>query len=78
MLFPAGTLGLAGVTDMEVRVTGVTVRIMLPEILPEVAATVAAPTNTAVARPLLLTVATDVFDELQVTCAVISWLVASE
>ena len=26
------------------------------------------------ARPLLLTVATDVFDELQVTCVVISWL----
>ena len=30
------------------------------------------------ARPLLLTVATDVLDELQVTCGVISWLVPSE
>jgi len=39
---------------------------------------VAVPPATAVARPLLLTVATSVFDELQVTCAVVSWLVPSE
>jgi hypothetical protein len=39
---------------------------------------VAVPAATAVARPLLLTVATDVLDELQVACAVISRLVPSE
>jgi hypothetical protein len=38
---------------------------------------VAVPSETAVARPLLLTVATDGFDELQVTSVVISWLVWS-
>jgi hypothetical protein len=51
---------------------------VFPEILPEVAVMVAVPTETAVARPLLLIVAIDVFDELQVTCVVISWLVSSE
>ena len=75
---PAGMLGLAGVTDMEDRVAAVTVRVVVPEILPEVAVMVAVPAATAVARPLLLTVATDVLDELQVTCVVISWLVPSE
>ena len=77
-LFPAGMLGLAGVTDMEVRVAAVTVRVALPEILPEVAAMVARPAAPDVARPLLLTVATELLDELQVTCVVISWLVPSE
>jgi hypothetical protein len=71
-------LGLAGVTDIENRIAGVTVRIVFPEILPEVAVTVAVPTATAVARPLLLIVATEVFDEFQVTCVVISWFVPSE
>ena len=32
---------------------------------------VAVPAEKAVARPVLLTVATEVFDELQVTCVVI-------
>jgi hypothetical protein len=45
---------------------------VLPEILPEVAVTVVDPAATAAARPPLLTVATDVSDELQVTCIVIS------
>ena len=75
---PTGMLGLAGVTDMEDRVAEVTVRVVLPEIVPEVAVMVAVPAATAVARPLLLTVATDVLDELQVTCVVISRLVPSE
>jgi hypothetical protein len=78
LLFPAGTLGLAGVTDMEIRVAEFTVRVVLPEILPEVAVIVVVPAATAVARPLLLTVATDVLDELQATWVVISWLVPSE
>ena len=48
----------------------VTVRVVLPEILPKLAVMVVAPAVTGVARPLLLTVATDVSDELQVTCEV--------
>jgi hypothetical protein len=40
--------------------------------LPEVAVMLVKPAEKAVARPLLLTVATDVFEEFQVTCAVIS------
>ena len=51
---------------------------MLPEILPEVAVMIAVPAATAVTRPLLLTVATDGFDELQVTCVVISLIVPYE
>jgi hypothetical protein len=74
-------LGLAGVIDMEDRVGDVTVSVVLPgRTVPDLAlaVTVAVPAATAVARPLLLTVATDVLDEVQVTCAVISWLVPSE
>ena len=63
---------------MEDRVAGVTVRVALPEILPEVAVMVAVPAVMAVARPLLLTVASEVLDEVQVTWVVISWLVPSE
>ena len=65
-------LGLSGVTDMEDRVAEVTVRVALPEIVPEAAVMVAGPAPTAVARPLLLTVATDGLDELQMTCVAIS------
>jgi len=75
---PTRMLGLAGVTDMEDRVAEVTVMVVLPEILPEVAVMVAVPAATAVARPLLLTVATDGLDELQMTCGVTSWFVPSE
>jgi len=45
----------------------VTVRVCLPEIAPEVAVMIAVPAATAVAKPSLLTVATDGSDELQVT-----------
>ena len=75
---PTGVLGLAGIKAMEDRVAEVTVRAVLPEILPEVAVMVAVPAETHVARPLLLIVATDVFDEVQVTCMLTSWLVPSE
>jgi hypothetical protein len=68
---------LTGVTDIEDRVAGVTVRVVLPRIVPEVAVMVAVPWATAVAMPLLSTVATDVLDELQMTCVVISKLVPS-
>jgi hypothetical protein len=68
LYFPATMLGLAGVTDIEDSI-GVTVRVVFPEILPTVAVMFAVPAATAVARPLL-TVATDVLDEPQVTCVV--------
>ncbi len=55
-----------------------TVKTVFAEILPEVAAMVAVPAATAVARPLLSTVAAVVLDEVQVTCVVIPLLVPSE
>ena len=67
-----GILGLAGITDIEERVAEVTVTVVLPRMLPEAAEMIAVPAATAVARPLLLIVATDVSEELQVTCAVIT------
>jgi hypothetical protein len=63
---------------MEVRVAGVTVRVVFPEIPPEAAEMVAVPTATDVAKPPLLTVATDVLEESQVTCVVMSYVVPSE
>ena len=45
----------------------ITVRVVSPEIVPEVAVMVKVPAATAVTRPLLLTVDTCVFDEVQVT-----------
>jgi len=77
-VFPAGTLGLAGVTDTEDRVAGVTVRVVFFAILPEAAVMVVVPAATAVASPLLLTVAIEVLDEVQVTRVDISWVVPSE
>jgi hypothetical protein len=70
-------LGVAGVTDMEDRIAEVTVRVAFPETLPEVAVMVVVPIAMAVARPLLSTVATDVSEELQVTCELITWFVWS-
>ena len=55
-----------------------TVRVVSPEIPPRVAVMVAVPGVRAMTKPLLLTVATDVSEDLQVTCVVISWLVPSE
>ncbi len=63
---------------MEDKVADVAIRVVLPEILPEVAVIVALPAARTVARPLLSTIATDVFDEFQVTCVVIVKLVPSE
>ena len=68
---PTVMLGVVGVTDMEIRVAEFTVTVVFPEILPEAAEMIAVPGATAVARPLLLTIATAVFDERQVTCVVI-------
>jgi hypothetical protein len=63
---------------MEDKVAAVTVRVVLTEMVPWVAVMVAAPTVTAVARPLLLIVASAGLDEVQMTCLVISRLVPSE
>ena len=67
-----GMIGVVGVTEIEDRVAEVTVGVVLPEILPAVAVMFEVPVARAVTRPLLLTVATDVLDELQVTCVVTS------
>jgi len=64
--------------DIEDRVARFTLKVVVPEILPEVAVMVVAPDATVVARPLPSTVATDESEEVQVTCAVISLVVPSE
>ena len=51
---------------------------VLPTILPSVAAMVTAPGTTPVAKPLVEIWVTDTSDVVQVTCAVISKLVPSE
>jgi hypothetical protein len=60
-----------GVTAIDTRVALVTVSSELPETAPIVAAIAVVPTATEVAKPIepaaLLTLATPVFDELQVT-----------
>jgi hypothetical protein len=57
---------------MEERVAAVAVRVVLPEIPPEVAVTVVLPAATPEARPALFTVATNVLEELQVACEVMA------
>ena len=72
---PAGILcilGVGGVIEIEDKVAEFTVRLVLPEILPEVAVMAALPAATAVARPLMFTVATNISEELQATCAVMA------
>jgi hypothetical protein len=63
--------GLTGDSAIEVSVADVTVRAVDPDMLPDVAVIVAEPAATEEAKPLepaaLLTVATPVLDELQVT-----------
>ena len=61
---------MAGTTDIEERVAELTVRVVLPEILPKLAVMVAVPAETAVTSPVPFTVATDVSDEFQTTCEV--------
>jgi hypothetical protein len=76
---PAALFAVVGDTPTEDNVTAAgTVRVVLPGILPKVAVMVAEPAATAVARPLVLTVATDALDEVQVTCVLMSRLVPSE
>jgi hypothetical protein len=67
---PLATLGVAGVTAMEASTAGVTVSVVFPVMLPEVAEIVVVPTATVVARPPAAMVAVAVLDEAQVTEAV--------
>ena len=75
-------LGLAGVTEMDTSVAELTVRVVEPEMLPEVAVIVAVPAATGVTCPLepavLLMVAIDGAEELQVTDAEIFCVLLSE
>lgn len=75
-------LEVAGVTVIAVSVAagaaGVMLSVALPETAPDVAVMVADPATTAVARPPVEMVATDVADELQVTDEVISLVVLLE
>jgi hypothetical protein len=67
---------------MDVSVAGVTVRVVAPDMPPDVAVIVVDPVATAVVDPLelaaLLIVATPVLDELQVTAVVRFCVVLSE
>ncbi len=67
---PAATLGLAGVTAMELSVAASTVSVVLPVTLPAVAEMVVVPAATVVARPFAAIVAAATFVDAQVTCAV--------
>jgi len=79
---PAAIEGFIGVTAIETRVAGVTVSVVDPEMLPEVAVIIVEPAAAEVANPLepaaLLIVAAPVFDELQVAAVVRSCVVPSE
>jgi hypothetical protein len=69
-VFPAATLGFAGVTAMETSAADCTVSVVLPVTEPEVAEMVVVPTATPVARPPAAMVAAAVFVDAQVTEAV--------
>jgi len=75
-------LGFVGVIARDTSVAEVTVTVVEPEMLPEVAVIVAEPAALEVVNPfapaVLLTAATDPFDETQVTDVVRSCVVSSE
>ena len=75
-------LGLVGVTSMDTSVSEVTVNVVDPDILPDVAVIVVEPAVVELASPLepaaLLMAATAADDEFQVTDAVKSCVVLSE
>jgi hypothetical protein len=77
---PAMILGVDGVTAMEtnVDVCPDIVKVVEPEMRPDIAATLVVPALIAVARPAFERLAMLVFDELHVTDPVISCLVLSE
>ncbi len=70
---PTAADGVAGVTAIDTTVAGVTLSVVEPEMLPEVAEIVVlcpTPAACAVARPPTVTEATTEFNEPQVTDAV--------
>ena len=75
-------LGFVGLMAMNWSVAGVTVKAVVPEMLPDAAVIIVVPAATAVAFPLdpaaLLMEATDVFAELQVSDVVRSCVLLSE
>lgn len=75
-------LGSVGVTWIDTSVADVTVRVVLPETVPDVALTMAEPAAMDAARPLepasLLTEATEGAEEVQVVNEVRSRVVLSE
>ena len=79
---PLGTLGVAGVTPMDMSVAAVTVSVADPDTLPSVAVIVSDPWPVAVARPLdpvaLLTAATLVAEDVQLAELVRFCVVLSE
>ena len=75
---PAATLGLAGVTAIEVSAAGSTVSVVLPLLAPRVAEMVVVPAATVVARPVASIVAAAAFVDAQVTCVVRFWVEPSE
>lgn len=79
---PTAMLGLVGVTEMDTRVAGVTVRLVEPDMLPDVALIVVVPTAAEVAFPsdpgMLLMAATEAAEELHITDVVISCALLSE
>jgi hypothetical protein len=74
--------GLAGVTAIETRVTSVTVRVVEPEMFPDVAVIVVVPAAIEAAFPfdpaVLLMVAIDSVEEVQITDVVRSCVLLSE
>jgi len=79
---PLAMLGLVGVIAIDTNVACVTVSVVEPEMLPEVAVIVVDPVAPDVASPcepaVLLIVAAPVLEELQMTEAVRSCVVVSE
>jgi hypothetical protein len=67
---PFGADGFAGVTAMDTTVAGVTVSVVLPLMLPELAWMVVEPVPIEVANPAVLMVATVRVDELHVALLV--------
>jgi hypothetical protein len=78
---PFATLGFGGVTVIETRTAAVTVSEVEPDTLPEVAMMPVDPAATPVANPMepavLLIVAIELSDELQVADVVMSCVVLS-
>lgn len=64
---PAAIVTVGGLTEIEVRCAATTVSSEVSDKAPNVAVIVVCPAATVVTRPALLTVATEVEDELQVT-----------